>query len=107
MRNAYKVARALTVAMLSAIAITKAQAQEPRFIGIVVDAQTHAPLPAASIRVLETGATVIANDAGSFLVSTPRHGSLTLVVSYLGYRRLIEVLPTSPDKLIRIELTRA
>lgn len=59
-------------------------AQTKTFTGKVVD-ETNQPLPGASIRIKETGSSVLSSVSGEFQIQNPKLNSLTITVSFVGY----------------------
>lgn len=78
-----------------------------KVLGIVKEKGTGESLPYASIAVEETQGGTSTNTDGYFSLSSNRTDSLTLMVSYLGYRPIqIKVAPLFKNDIITIELDR-
>ncbi|MBC8152879.1 MAG: TonB-dependent receptor [Bacteroidetes bacterium] len=64
---------------------TVAMAQNTPVTGTITDPVTHAPLAGASVLVKGQLTGAVTNATGDFQLTTPRKGSLVLVVSMVGY----------------------
>lgn len=76
--------------------------------GIVVDAETNAPLPDANIYFSDTTLGSTSNDNGEFRITGVKSGFYTLVIRFLGYEEYITRIYIQPEKLINlgiVELT--
>lgn len=70
--------------MLLLICALTTFAQKNIFTGKVVD-ETNQPLPGASIKVKETGNSILSSPAGTFQIQHPTSATLTITVSFVGY----------------------
>lgn len=70
--------------MLFFFCVSASFAQTNTFTGKVVD-ETNQSLPGASIRIKETGNSVLSNTSGGFQIQNPTLKSLTITVSFVGY----------------------
>lgn len=76
------------------------------FTGIVLDAETGQPLPAAGIRVVGTWSGTITNVDGLFSLEVPQLPA-TIAFRYVGYQSAeVELTPATPSEL-RITLERS
>ena len=73
-----------------------------RLTGLVVDADTDAPLPYAHVRFGE--AVAVTNQAGRFLLSAQPAGTYDLTVSYVGYRTYRTALPLTTDAAAPVQV---
>lgn len=64
-----------------------ANAQSSRIFGTVVDASTGEPLPGANVALAGTSTGAAADLNGRYVIRPVPLGELTLVASYVGYRR--------------------
>lgn len=55
--------------------------------GRVVDFETDQPLPGATVGILETGKSVLADDKGYYKIDRLSEGEYTLVITYSGYEK--------------------
>jgi len=67
--------------------------------GIVVDNETHEPLPFAIINILQLKISVISNESGEFQFHIPEESNNSVVkISYLGYKTIkLKVSEINPD----------
>jgi outer membrane receptor protein involved in Fe transport len=82
---AARVGGALLVGLWLASGIAGAQEQGHRVSGHVLDADGHAPIPAATVSVAGTTGGAITSDSGKFEVRAPS-GQVTLTVHRIGFR---------------------
>jgi outer membrane receptor for ferrienterochelin and colicins len=61
-----------------------------RISGKVTDGNTNEPLAGATVTIRETGASTTTDNAGMFAFSNVGTGSITLVVSFVGYAEMIQ-----------------
>lgn len=95
----------VAVVLVSVVAPGNLVAQHT-FTGVVLDAETNQPLPAAGIRILGTYSGTITNVDGLFSVDVSSLPS-TIAVRYVGYQtREVELNSTTPSE-IRVILERA
>jgi TonB-dependent starch-binding outer membrane protein SusC len=92
LRNIYPL-RAGLLLLFFFPAITMAQTGTTPLInshltGVVVDAKTHDPLPGAVVNIKGTTHGVSTDAAGRFTFVTGQKFPYTLIVSYIGYRRI-------------------
>jgi len=87
MKFLLRLRRRLAIPLVFFFSVLTAASQSLNTVGgIVVDASSNKPLPAATIRVAgPSNKGTITNELGRFQLSLPP-GDYTLVVSYLGYR---------------------
>jgi len=78
-----------------------------KVLGIVKEKGTGESLPYATIAIEETKSGTSSNTDGYFSLSSNKTDSITLMVSYLGYRPIqIKVAPLLKNEIITIELDR-
>jgi outer membrane receptor for ferrienterochelin and colicins len=78
--------RTLTILLLNLI-VVKAVAQSRAIQGNIYDAETHEPMPFASLWLLHTTNGTSSDEHGNFLLTVPASGqALHLVVSFTGYK---------------------
>lgn len=65
--------------------------------GAVTDADTASGLPAATVRVVETGATAVAGSDGRFTLRGLAPGQYTIVVTYVGYPDATQTVTVAED----------
>ncbi|GAB3182389.1 carboxypeptidase-like regulatory domain-containing protein [Telluribacter humicola] len=78
--------------------------------GQITDAETHQPLPNASVQLIPSGTGTTSNDQGYFRFGNLPVGRYTVAVNYLGYQTLTipEVLVESgKEQVLDIELSPA
>ncbi|MFD1873468.1 carboxypeptidase-like regulatory domain-containing protein [Hymenobacter bucti] len=86
-----------------------ALAQEAQVLrGLVLDAETHQPLPFAQVGIAGNKLGTSTNQEGRFALRVPAAYTTTeLEVALLGYRRYTRPLPPLPAPELRIELARS
>ncbi|MEM0961137.1 MAG: carboxypeptidase-like regulatory domain-containing protein [Bacteroidota bacterium] len=74
--------------------------------GVVVDAETRAPLPGAHVRLVGTATGTTTDEVGVFAVGWLQPGTYALAVSYVGYApaQVETLVEPSGDARTRIEL---
>ena len=70
--------------------------------GIVID-ENGQPLPGASVSLKDTKYKALTNNQGSFTFPTIPQGKYTLIISYIGYTRLEEIIEIE-DKIVNLRL---
>lgn len=79
-----------------------AQTPNVNVSGRIIDDHSQEPLAGATVHIKGTTHEVVTNDKGEFRFLTGQHGSIVLVVSYIGYETL--EFTTSQTSNIRIGL---
>ncbi|HET9503381.1 MAG TPA: carboxypeptidase-like regulatory domain-containing protein [Hymenobacter sp.] len=81
-------------------------AQEAQVLrGLVLDADTHQPVPNAQVGIAGNKLGTSTNQEGRFALRVPASYATTeLEVALLGYRRYVRLLPPLPGPELRIEL---
>ncbi|MFO7768621.1 MAG: DUF5686 family protein [bacterium] len=74
--------------------------------GRVLDAESGEPLPAANVRILDTGRGTMANAEGEYLIRVPR-GRHALVFSYIGFESDTLTTRFTSDRRYDARLRRA
>jgi iron complex outermembrane receptor protein len=73
-------------AVLSLPLATPLPAQEPAAVGgVVVDAQSNAPIPGVEIRVFGSNRTIVTGEDGRFLLAEIPRGSQRIVFRHIAY----------------------
>ena len=78
--------RIFLAVLLVQLGVLFASAQSLRITGQVLDDSTNAGLPNVSVVVAETKAGVSTDAQGKFTITTPARSSVTLNITYVGYR---------------------
>ncbi len=83
-----------------------ALAQEAQVLrGLVLDADTHQPVPNAQVGIAGNKLGTSTNQEGRFALRVPvAYASTELEIALLGYRRYVRALPPLPGPELRIEL---
>ncbi len=81
-------------------------AQEAQLLrGVVLDADTHQPIPNAQVGIAGNKLGTSTNQEGRFALRVPAaYASTELEVALIGYRRYVRPLPPLPGPELRIEL---
>ncbi|RZK55515.1 MAG: carboxypeptidase-like regulatory domain-containing protein, partial [Hymenobacter sp.] len=92
--------------LLLALLASPALAQEALVLrGLVLDAETHQPLPFAQVGIAGNKLGTSTNQEGRFALRVPAtYAATELEVALLGYRRYARPLPVLPAPELRIEL---
>ncbi|HRH60445.1 MAG TPA: TonB-dependent receptor plug domain-containing protein, partial [Chitinophagaceae bacterium] len=72
--------------------------------GVIMDASTHAPLPAATIYLPDLKKGAIADDKGFFKIVSLPAGKHTIEISYQGYATDIETIEVNGDITLNFSL---
>lgn len=89
MNKVYLYKYGLTILLL--ISVLTSFGQNATFKGKVVD-ERNLPLPGASVRIKETGKSVLTNEDGQFQIQNATLNSLTLTITFIGYDALEKVI---------------
>ncbi len=73
--------------------------------GIVLDAETGAPLPNAHVLLADGSTGAVSNEAGRFLFASLRPGYYRVTTSYLGYRQRVDSVWVPPQGTGQARLT--
>jgi hypothetical protein len=81
-------------------------AQEAQLLrGLVLDADTHQPIPNAQVGIAGNKLGTSTNQEGQFALRVPAaYAATELEIALLGYRRYVRPLPPLPSPELRIEL---
>ncbi len=74
--------------------------------GVVVDRATNRPSGGATVGIIETGQTAIADEKGRFRIALPRPGRYTLAAHSPGYEQTRLVITADPRKTYMVYLTQ-
>ena len=87
------------------LGVLSAHAQNAVLRGVVLDAETHQPIPYAQVGVADNRIGTSTNEDGRFALSIPpAYAQERLTVALLGYRSYRQPLPPLPGPELRIEL---
>ncbi|MQA89083.1 MAG: hypothetical protein GEU90_02430 [Gemmatimonas sp.] len=71
--------------------------EDPTLIGLVVDAQSGAPIPAAEVVIIDRAEPVLSDRNGHFTFRDVRPGETTFIVTQLGYDSLRTTVDFDPS----------
>ena len=95
--------RSLSGAYVLIPAVRKAVA-EGSLAGVVVDAESGAPLPYANVFLAEASTGTAANDAGMFTLAPLISGPYRMMVTYVGYQTAIDSVFIEPGGRLRVRI---
>ncbi len=100
--HAHRLARLLGGAALVALGAGAAHAADLR--GTVTDANTGRLLEGASVRIAETGRTVVSGPGGSFSFTGLPAGAYTVTADFVGYSRVSQTLQVTDAAVANADL---
>ena len=97
----------LSSGMYVVSAVAQTAPRYGRLLGVVVDAQTGAPLPDAHLLLADGGAGTTTNELGRFAFARLKPGPYRLTASYVGYEPAADSVVVPPDGAATLEVAMA